>query len=194
MSVPYQNSLNYGRFEVHTKKPEVDFLQAKQVHGAKIASLSELPCDADGIIVPWNDLVKPIAIKTADCLPIVIEGENGVVCLHAGWRGLHLGILRQKQIESVKPLRAFIGPSIHVCCFEVTSEFKHHFPGNKNVQEREGKLFFDLQQEARDQLRECFPNLLVEVSPICTCCNSHLHSYRRDKPLIERNWNLYIKG
>lgn len=195
MSSPYQNTLNHGRFEVHTKKPEIDFWHAKQVHGEKIVGPSELPCDADGIVVQWKDLTQPIAIKTADCLPVVIEGEKGVVCLHAGWRGLKAGILKQKEVENIKPERVLIGPSIHVCCFEVTAEFKDYFPLNKNFQTREKKLFFDLQQEARDQLRQMFPNLLVEVSPICTSCNKDFHSYRRDKPpLNERNWNLYFKG
>lgn len=194
MSIPYQTSLNFGRFELHTMKPQIDFLHAKQVHGERIVTPKDLPCDADGIMVDWKNLNQPIAIKTADCLPVVIEGEKGVVCLHAGWRGLQLGILKQKEIGAINPLRVFIGPSIHVCCFEVTSEFNDHFPGSKNFRQIEGKLYFDLQQEAKDQLRSLYPNLLIEVSPVCTSCDKSLHSYRRDKPLQERNWNLYIKG
>ena len=194
MSVAYQNNLNYGRFEVRTLTPQLDYLHVKQVHGVKIASLSELPCEADGLMVLWKDYSLPIAIKTADCLPIVIEGEKGVVCLHAGWRGLSLGILAQAEIETVVPQRVYIGPSIHQCCFEVTSEFKDHFLKSQNFRQEGKQLFFDLQTEARNLLRERFPNLLVEISPVCTSCNKDFHSYRRDKPLTERNWNLYIKG
>lgn len=194
MSIRYENTLNQGRFELHTKKPQMDFLQVKQVHGVDIASLKDLPCDADGIKVLWHELTTPIAIKTADCIPLVVEGEKGVVCLHAGWRGLAFGILQRPELAEIVPLRAFIGPSIHQCCFEVTSEFKEHFPHSPHFRQQDGKLFFNLQQEAFDQLRKKFPNLLIEIAPVCTSCQKELHSYRRDKPLHERNWNLYIKG
>jgi copper oxidase (laccase) domain-containing protein len=50
-----------------------------------------------------------------------------------------------------------------------------------------------LQQEARRLFREEFPNLLVGVAPVCTCCHNDFHSYRRNKT-IHRNWNLYLKG
>lgn len=194
MSVAYQNNLNYGRFEVRTQTPHLEFCHVKQVHGVKIAKPSELPCEADGLMVLWKDYTHPIAIKTADCLPMVIEGDKGVVCLHAGWRGLAAGILGQAEIETIVPQRVFIGPSIHNCCFEVTSEFKDHFPKSSNFRTEGSLLYFDLQTEARNLLRQKFPNLLVEISPICTSCNKDFHSYRRDKTLTERNWNLYIKG
>lgn len=194
MSVAYHHDLNFGRFEVRTLSPEIDILQARQVHGAEIATTQSLPCSADGLMVLWEEYQRPIAIKTADCLPVVIEGEKGVVCLHAGWRGLALGILQQPQIEAIKPLRALIGPSIHPCCFEVTAEFKQHFPQSQNFKMVGEKLYFDLQQEAHFILSQRFPQLQIEVTPICTSCRPDFHSYRRDKILTERNWNLYIKG
>lgn len=194
MPVVYLNNLNFGRFEVHTETPQIDFLSAKQVHGVDIVSPTELPCEADGLIVLWKDLSLPLAIKTADCLPVVIEGEKGVVALHAGWRGLARGILKREEVERIKPIRAFIGPSIHACCFEVSPDFTENFPQNPRFTKTSGKLYFNLQQEAKAQLQESFPNLLVEISPICTSCNLDYHSYRRDKSLNERNWNLYIKG
>ena len=194
MLAAYSENLNKGRFETWTVKPDIELVHVKQVHGIEIASLKNLPCDADGIVVKWNEFDKPLAIKTADCMPIVIEGEKGVVFLHAGWRGLAFGILRKKEIEEINPYRALIGPSIHVCHFEVTKEFREHFPKSKFFEERDGKLYFDLLKEAKSQLREYYPNLLVEGSPICTYCNSTFHSYRRGKHTTERNWNLYIKG
>lgn len=171
----------------------MDFLSVKQVHGTDIVGPETLPADADGLYVSWEDFRKPLAIKTADCLPIVIEGEAGVVFLHAGWKGLAHGILRKPEVHLVKPQRAFIGPSIHECCFEVSEDFRENFPGSPNFKKREGKFFFDLQLEARAQLREVFPNLLVEIAPVCTSCKPEYHSWRRDKKQ-ERNWNLYIKG
>lgn len=164
-----------------------------QVHGTDIVSPETLPCEADGIIVSWEEFDKPLAIKTADCLPIVIEGDKGVVFLHAGWRGLAHGILNKPEIGMISPQRVFIGPSIHECCFEVSADFNLHFPGSPNFKKIKNKFHFNLQEEAKRLLREKFPSLLVQYAPVCTSCNSALHSYRRDKT-TERNWNLYIKG
>lgn len=193
MDIPYRESLNRGRFETWTVKPEMDFLSVNQVHGIDIVGPETLPAEADGLMVSWEEFKKPLAIKTADCLPIVIEGEAGVVFLHAGWRGLANGILARPEVHLVKPQRVFIGPSIHKCCFEVSEDFRGNFPDSPNFISSNGKYFFDLQQEARRLLRLSYPNLLIEIAPICTSCRTDFHSWRRDKNQ-NRNWNLYIKG
>jgi copper oxidase (laccase) domain-containing protein len=193
MDVAFSENLNRGRFETWTKKPEMLVEHATQVHGIDVVSLETLPCEADGLVVSWEDFDRPLAIKTADCLPIVIEGEKGVVFLHAGWRGLADGILARPEINMINPERVFIGPSIHECCFEVSHDFESNFPGSPFFKKTAGKYFFNLQEEAKRKLREIFPNLLVQYAPVCTSCNKHLHSYRRDRTK-ERNWNLYIKG
>lgn len=193
MPTAYMENLNRGRFETWTTRPEVNMLQVKQVHGVDIATPETIPCEADGLFVSWNDFENPLAIKTADCMPIVIEGEKGIVFLHAGWKGLANGILKRPEISLIVPQRVLIGPCIHNCCFEVSEDFQENFKGSQNFKRIEGKLFFDLPQEAKKQLRDAFPGLLVEITPICTCCNPIFHSYRRDKT-SERNWNIYIKG
>jgi polyphenol oxidase len=192
MTVEFLENLNNGRFETWTTKPHLEVIGATQVHGTDIVSIETLPCEADGLIVSWSDFDKPLAIKTADCLPIVIEGEKGVVFLHAGWRGLAGGILQKPEIKLIKPQRVFIGPSIHECCFEVSKDFQENFPQSL-LQKVDNKYFFNLQEEAKQQLREIFPTLLIQIAPVCTSCNNSLHSYRRDKT-TKRNWNLYIKG
>jgi copper oxidase (laccase) domain-containing protein len=168
-------------------------LHATQIHGVDIVSPETLPCEADGIFVSWEEFDKPIAIKTADCLPVVIEGETGVVFLHAGWRGLAHGILERPEISMIKPQRVLIGPSIHDCCFEVSQDFLMNFPDSPNFKKVGDKFFFNLQEEAKRILRKNYPTLLIQIAPVCTCCNESLHSYRRNKT-TERNWNLYIKG
>ncbi|MCM2351585.1 MAG: polyphenol oxidase family protein [Bacteriovoracaceae bacterium] len=193
MEVPFSENLNNGRFETWTTKPQMQVKQATQVHGTDIVSIETLPCEADGLVVSWEEFDQPLAIKTADCMPIVIEGEKGVVFLHAGWKGLADGILKRPEVSLISPQRVFIGPSIHECCFEVSSDFLQNFPDSPFFVKTGEKLFFNLQEEAKRQLRELFPSLLVQYAPICTCCNHAFHSYRRNKT-TERNWNLYIKG
>ena len=189
----YSETLDKGRFETWSTKPEINFYQVTQVHGVEIVSLETLPSEADGMMVSWQDLNQPLAIKTADCMPIVVEGEKGVIFLHAGWKGLADGILKRPEMALINPQQVFIGPSIHVCCFEVSPEFKENFKQSSFFKESEGKIYFDLQQEASRILKEEFPHILVSIAPVCTCCNNKFHSYRRDKTK-NRNWNLYIKG
>ena len=193
MDITFSESLNQGRFETWNRKPEIQIIHSHQVHGTDIVSPETLPCEADGIFVSWEDFVKPLAIKTADCLPIVIEGVKGAVFLHAGWRGLAHGILDKPEIEMINPQRVFIGPSIHECCFEVSEDFQENFPDSPNFKKVKNKFVFNLQEEAKRLLRSKYPSLLVQYAPVCTSCNLELHSYRRDKT-TERNWNLYIKG
>jgi copper oxidase (laccase) domain-containing protein len=193
MDIVFTEALNRGRFEIWTRRPEMHLLHATQVHGIDIVSPETLPCEADGLFVSWEDFDKPLAIKTADCLPIVIEGDTGVVFLHAGWRGLANGILDRPEISMIIPQRVYIGPSIHECCFEVSSDFHLNFPGSPNFKNVNDKYSFNLQEEAKRILRSKFPSLLIQIAPVCTCCNENLHSYRRNHT-TERNWNLYIKG
>lgn len=193
MDVPFRENLNYGRFETWTHKPQMEFKHASQVHGIEIVTIETLPCEADGLWVSWEEFDQPLAIKTADCMPIVIEGEKGVVFLHAGWRGLADGILKRPEISLINPQRVFIGPCIHECCFEVSEDFQQHFPDSPFFIKKGAKYFFNLPEEAKRKLREIFPTLLVQHAPVCTCCNLAFHSYRRNKT-TERNWNLYIKG
>lgn len=185
--------MGHGRFETYSSKPEIDFLHSKQVHGVDIVSPETLPCDADGIFISWGDFTKPVAIKTADCLPVIIEGEKGFVFLHAGWRGLANGILERPEIAMMKPMNAFIGPSIHACCFEVSYDFKTNFPQSDFFSNRDNKIYFDLQKEATARLKKRYPEINVSDSEKCTCCDTSFHSHRRDKT-SERNFHLYIKG
>lgn len=193
MEIALSHQLNQGRFETWTSRPEFPFYHVTQVHGIDIASPVTLPCEADGIIVSNEEMDRPLAIKTADCLPVVIEGEKGVVFVHAGWRGLANGILERPEISMIKPVRAFIGPSIRECCFEVSQDFRTNFPHSSFFKTVSEKLFFGLQNEAQQRMQSKFPELKIEQSPRCTCCDLAFHSYRRNKT-TERNWNLYIKG
>lgn len=193
----FEHQTLWGRFETWTTKPDRNLLHTHQVHGIDIISpeLCRKETLADGMIFKIDSIPKDalLTVKTADCMPILIQGEHDVVFLHAGWKGLALGILQRTEIKSINPLYALIGPSIHNCCFEVSEDFHHHFPGSPYFEQSGGKYFFNLQAEAFSQLESQFPDLRIEIAPGCTCCDNIFHSYRRNKT-TERNWNLFIKG
>jgi hypothetical protein len=184
--------LSSGKFEVYHERPSFSFLEVKQTHSNLIISSAQLPNEGDGIITLWDNLSTPLLIKTADCMPIIIEGEEGACFIHAGWKGLNLGILKNPIIKSIKPTSAFIGPSIHSCCFEVSEDFLENFSQSPYFSKKNSSYYFDLINEAKDQLMNEY-SIKTQSSPICTCCNLNYHSYRRDKT-IQRNFNVYRKG
>jgi polyphenol oxidase len=188
----FSKKMSYGTFSVFNDRPDFNLQELTQTHSSLICTPNELPCEADGIITFWEENVHPIVIKTADCLPVIIEGKKGVCLIHAGWKGLQLGILKNEKIQSIEPENAFIGPCIHSCCFEVSEDFKMNFPRSLHFIKRNNSLYFSLVGEAFDQIEQTYSIKAIN-SDICTCCNPLYNSYRRDKT-SKRNFNIYLKG
>jgi polyphenol oxidase len=131
----------------------------------------------------------PIAVLTADCLPVILWAarERVAAVIHSGWRGIHKKII-EKTFENmvrkfdVSPggVAAVLGPSIRSCCYEVGRDFLDHFPNG--IKEKKGKLYFDIIEEAVRQLAAVGVRQdRIYDSNICTCCASlEFHSYRRE--------------
>lgn len=136
-----------------------------------------------------------IGVRTADCVPIVILGEDWVGVIHAGWKGLMKKIIR-KTVEELKKyekgkLKAFIFPAAKSCCYEVGNEFKEIF--SRNLVNRDNKLYFDTQEEAKYQLlKEGIEDLFIWEK--CTVCSDELPSYRRDKTESRILTSVKIEG
>jgi YfiH family protein len=75
---------------------------------------------------------QPLAIMTADCLPILLCNREGneIAAIHAGWRGLLNGVventLKKMQTPSAN-LLAWIGPAICQQCYKTSSEVKEAY-------------------------------------------------------------------
>jgi len=193
MSLIFSKALKSGTFEVHDEKPDHEFVHVIQIHGKDIICNPDSPVEGDGILSQLEELHRPLVIKTADCIPAVLESHSHVVFLHAGWRGVAQEIFGQKEVREMKPESVYIGPCIHSCCYEVSEDFKKNFPMSENFSTREGKVFFNLPQEAADQILKLYPQVQIEIDSQCTMCNSRFHSFRRNGTKL-RNWNLYRKG
>lgn len=100
----------------------------RQVHGATVANLDACaPAEADAAFTRIPRRV--CAILTADCLPILLAAESGdlVAAVHAGWRGLSLGVIEAAvRALPVAPrmLMAWLGPAIGPRHFEVGLEVR----------------------------------------------------------------------
>lgn len=193
MAPTYHRILPVGEFLTFSSKPAVSILYTEQTHSNQIVEYkgqSTTDLKVDGIMTSYESLgTQSIAIKTADCMPILFLGEKHVTFLHAGWRGLADGILQHSLIQKTKPFYAFIGPSIQKESFEVSSDFKNHFSENNFIQSS-NRLFFNLQKEASDQIYQSYNGIKVVSCLEDTIQLPKFHSYRENKT-SHRNWNIF---
>lgn len=168
----------------------------RQVHSSAAIQASEGLCgEADALFTRETDLAMGVA--TADCLPIVLCGQNQSAAIHAGWRGLESGILHRTLECLADPgeeLAAWIGPGIGPCCYEVGRDVATRVADASSseviVEQRSGALHLDLMQAARVQLSAAGVQEIASL-PVCTYCDAErLWSYRREGPRAGRNWTL----
>ncbi|AIF47023.1 peptidoglycan editing factor PgeF [Dyella japonica] len=106
----------------------------QQVHGVDVARVDH-PTDAaepraDASVT--HRLGEPLAILTADCLPVLFCTADGraVAAAHAGWRGLQAGVLEEtlKALQSpAADVMAWLGPCIGKASYEVGDEVRDAF-------------------------------------------------------------------
>ena len=154
----------------------------KQEHTSIVAPFVNMSAPADGLYTDLKNI--PLGVLTADCMAIVITDFKGLVVLHAGWRGLFKGIIENgvKFFNGkTKDLYGFISPSIKSCCFEVRKDFiknlKQYSINDKYLIEKDGKLFFSLQDLAIDKLKLKGVKE-IEIADVCSKCGGNIYSYR----------------
>jgi len=164
----------------------------KQVHEDTVITAQGKPSDcracpdADAFIT--NQKGIPIAIRTADCLPVFIydpvKGAAGLA--HAGWKGTRSRIAA-KTVKTMQDkfgcqcydLHIALGPSLRRCCYEVGAEFKEYFP--QDVSLANGRLHFDIIAANIRQLTDAgVPAENIFDSRACTFCQPGHFSFRRD--------------
>ncbi len=130
-------------------------------------------------------------VLTADCVPVLVSDNTGsvVAAVHAGWRGLHGGILAKTlQAMDITPnrLSAWIGPAIGYSHYAVDAEFREKFIHKEPAlaalfyRSEDHQWHADLKRIARYQLQHLGVDRIAQ-SPLCTHENKHLfYSHRRD--------------
>jgi polyphenol oxidase len=171
---------------------------ARQVHGAAVlrAEKGGLAGHGDALATARPGL--PLAISTADCLPIVLYDAHAarLAAVHAGWRGTVQAVARAAVADLVATgsvaadLVVAIGPSIGPCCYEVDGpvieRFQVAFPGAWEAwmtPKGPGKWMLDLWRANLDQLTGAGvrPDR-VDSLGLCTGCRPDLlFSYRRER-------------
>ena len=153
-----QENLKIVKNKIDNKAKDIFLLH--QIHSSKFIFVDEkyngkIKPKADAIIT--NKRYLPIAVLTADCVPILIcdDKKKMIAAIHAGWKGAYKGII-QKVIKfmikkgcSLKDITASIGPSISVKNYEVKENFRKKFikRNKKNFKYfriKDNKLYFNL--------------------------------------------------
>ncbi|MDP4096924.1 peptidoglycan editing factor PgeF [Paenibacillus sp. P96] len=192
----------------------------EQVHGNRVVAVKEEDRgrgflnresafqDADGLVTDVPGIL--LTSFYADCVPLFfIDPVRRVVGLaHAGWKGtvseiaVHMVETMVEEYGSKREdLRAAIGPSIGLCCYEVDEvvmdrimALEADIPGNEvwegNVYTElgEGKWMLDLKQCNRQiMMKAGILPTHIECTTLCTSCNNDLFfSHRKEKGLTGR--------
>ena len=181
--------------------PVGEFCRLHQVHGAGVVRVRPgEPCDkaTQGDALVGDDPTRAIAVRVADCTPILMASEDGrvVAAVHAGWRGAVAGVVTAALREMDKPpgtVVAAIGPCIGFESFEVGPEvldaFAREFGPEAPMRRRDdGKGFVDLRECLRRQLVGAgVPADKVDTTDRCTFRDAdEFYSHRRDKGVTGR--------
>jgi purine-nucleoside/S-methyl-5'-thioadenosine phosphorylase / adenosine deaminase len=164
----------------------------RQIHSNKVVVATRPGDLGEGDALISNVPGLTLAIRTADCLPVLIaDPENrAVAAVHAGWRGT----VQEIVLEAIRAMSAeygsrrenlviAVGPGIGGCCYEVGPEvaeqFSRFFPERQDLH---GTTKIDLPESTIRQLRRNGGRAgQIDSSGLCTrCLADQFHSYRRD--------------
>lgn len=183
------------RFAADLGLPDFPLVRSTQVHGTGVAVVEDRPapgetrdagpCDA---LVTRQEGVG-LVVQTADCVPVLLAGDRAIGAVHAGWRGAAAGVVGSAVqaflLLAGRPesARAWLGPSIGACCYEVGPEVAGRFPAAFARASGNGKSLLDLAGVVRSQLAEAgIPADNVTAHRVCTMCGgARFASYRRDR-------------
>jgi len=159
---------------------------AKQIHSA-----TALPARAgfcgEGDALYTEEAGLALSVMTADCVPVLVAGPEGIAAIHAGWRGIVGGII-PATLEKMKgrpaEWTAWVGPAIGVCCYEVGEDVAAQVVDASGpeiaVPGPGGKPHLDLPGAARLQLARAGVGDVVVLTRCTRCDEETLWSYRRD--------------
>jgi polyphenol oxidase len=169
----------------------------EQIHGRDVANvdagniavLRATPARADALVTRLADV--PLAIRVADCIPVLFAArdESVVAAAHAGWRGLAGGVVEATLAAMRVPpasVAAWLGPAIGAAAFEVGDDVRNAFTRDDAgarahfAAGRDGRWQCDLRALARRRLAAAG---VVEVAGDDACTHTgraRFFSYRRD--------------
>lgn len=192
---------NHKRFARAVGYDETKLVFSNQVHTTNIHKVTSSDCGkgiiresdiigVDGLVT--NEHGIPLITFYADCVPLYFyDPVRQVVALaHSGWKGtvarigkVMLEYMKQEYGTEAKDVLCAIGPSICQSCYEISEDVAEEF--QKEFKEEQyadfikndgnGKYHLDLWKVNQYILLEAgITEGHLEITDICTCCNSEL--------------------
>tara|TARA_B100000427_G_scaffold328965_1_gene343515 strand:- start:1615 stop:2220 length:606 start_codon:yes stop_codon:yes gene_type:complete len=165
---------------------KIPIIKMNQTHSNHIHTITTYPTqplttitNTDGLITNLNNVA--LAVKFADCMPIIIQAHNYLCVLHSGRKGTQKQILTKaiKQLKTITQknthFHIWLGPHICNICYEI-----HPIK----------KLKFDMLTKTINQLKSeinLHHNKLT-IHTECTHTSNHFYSYRGDNYTKKRNY------
>ncbi len=158
----------------------------RQVHADGVVRVAEagFAGEADSLLTAETDFSVVVAV--ADCVPVALVGEGGVGMVHSGWRGTLSGVAaRTARGMGEELVRAYIGPCIRSCCYEVSEDLAAEFVRRFGPGVVSGR-YLSLPAAIRLDLERA--GVEVHDLGLCTGCRPDLfYSHRKQGPLTGRN-------
>lgn len=196
----FNRSTEDGIKELNSLKEEFnvkDIIYLKQIHSDKILKYTakgKSIKDEEGDAIITNEKNIIIGVFTADCVPVILIDEESevIAAIHSGWKGTFESITF-KTIEKMKiefnvnesNIKAYIGPHIKKCCYEVSEDLKLKFIDKKttiNKKELFNENNLNLEACILDDLKRAgVKDSHINNLDLCTYCSEDvkLHSYRK---------------
>jgi YfiH family protein len=185
---------------------ENNLILMNQTHSAKVFEIKKnnynKKINSDAVITKVKGLA--LSVLTADCVPVLIyDFKNDIVgCIHAGWKGVFSGIIKNtvNKIKKQNPkstIFATIGPCLGVKNYEVDLNFYKKFinKSRKNkkyfLHKNKDKKLFNLRKFVTDRLTE----LKVRVDHVNYDTfrdKKNFFSYRRSCKLKQNDYGRCI--
>lgn len=210
----FNRNTEQGLQELNSLKHEFEVdkvVYLKQIHSDKILNYDKNKevniNDKEGDAIITNEKNIIIGVFTADCVPIILVDEvKGIsAAIHSGWRGtfesITLKTIEKMKLEfgsNEKEIKAYIGPHIKKCCYEVSQDLKDKFIDKKRSISKE-----ELFNERNLNLESCILDDLrkgglsednINSLDLCTYCSKDikLHSYRKSEGAYGRMLSFII--
>jgi purine-nucleoside/S-methyl-5'-thioadenosine phosphorylase / adenosine deaminase len=165
------------------------FVWVRQVHGTRVHRArgpGPVPApEADAVVTAERGLA--VAVVTADCAPLVLASDGAVAVVHAGHRGLALGVVEEAVAElrgiGVGDVHAFLGPCIRAEDYEFGADdlapFVERFGPEVAARTSTGRPALDIPAAIRVVLDRSGVASFDDCG-VSTAASSAYFSYRRD--------------
>ena len=194
-ATPSPTELLARRFAREVGVPDVPIVRATQVHGRRVVEIEARPApgevvdagECDALVTRLSGVA--LVVQTADCVPVLLSGPGALGAVHAGWRGAAANVTGEAAeaflglTHDPRSVRAWLGPAIGSCCYEVGGEVAARFARDFVRASCDGRYRLDLSAVVRSQLVSAgVPPESIVVEGACTLCGGERYaSYRRDR-------------